>query len=425
MIPNTDLLSNLRRIAAEDATTPALRALLFLTALIAALAWARRRPLVALLALSLGGLLGLGYWLAQIEAPLGYGSDPGLTYAWAQAGVNALAKPEGSSFIWGEEPRASLVSLLALQGAPLWVVAAVPQLAAVIALGLAIALPFTLMRNRTTSTLAASLTLGGGFWPGVAPYDSILLSPSSVLVVFGALVVLRVLTGGRTMKRAIRRCHPSIAVGMMIAAIFDRALSQGAQIGLTAALLLSGAGVILTRLLRVSLRKALSSPAQARRAEALLLLCVFGGSGLFWWDPPRSVAGFREARDENAALLKPMDWMRRNVPTSSVVLSSPAYSAAIAAFAGRRVLFPPSFPKGSKVEVREPFRRARLLESTKEGQPIARLAEAFSVTHLFLGPGEASPPSGTDLSLTDELRLILVLEYQDASDFRVFRLAKK
>jgi hypothetical protein len=120
-----------------------------------------------------------------------------------------------------------------------------------------------------------------------------------------------------------------------------------------------------------------------------------------------------------------MNWIRRNVPESSVVLASPAYSAPIAALAGRRVLFPPLLEGDAHTAISEPFRRSRLAETTRRGRPVARLAEAFSVTHLFLGPGEPSPPAGAEASAGGEPRFGLVLEYQDAKDFRVFRLVKK
>jgi hypothetical protein len=425
MIGNDGLLNELRQIAGQPASIPALRASVFLFAILAALAWARRRPSLALLALSMGGFLGLGYWLVQIAAPLGFGTDPTATLEWAQASVNALAEPKGAGFVWGTEPGLSLVSALALAGIPLRFVFLVPQVATLVALGLAILLPFAFLKSRTTATLAASLVLGGGLWPGAAPYGSILLRPSALLLAVVLLAALLVLAGRRRVRRGFGHARLGISALLIAGAALGRAATGGAAPDLAAALLLSGATVVLTSPLRGALRRALTSPGRARRAEALLLLCAFGGSGLLWWNPPESVAGFHEARDVNAALLRPMDWIRRNVPTRSVVLASPAYSAPIAAFAGRRVLFPPSAEAGAAPTLGEPFRRARLAETTRLGQPLARLADAFSVTHLFLGPGEASPAAVAETSAADEPRLGLVLVYHDAKDFRVFQLVKK
>jgi hypothetical protein len=338
--------------------------------------------------------------------------------------VNVLAEPKGSGFIWGTEPEISLVSGLASAGIPLGLVALAPQAAAMLALGLVVLAPFGFRGSRTTATLAASLALGGGLWPGPVPYGSVLLRPSALLLSGMLLGGLWLLGRAQAARRAFHRFRLEIAGGLVAAATLDRALAGGAEPGATAALLLSGAAMILASPLRAALRRISSSAAMARRAEALCLLCSFGGSGLLWWDPPHSVAGFNEARDENASLQESMGWIRRNVPKNAVVLASPEYSAPIAAFGGRRVLFPPP-ADAALISLREPFRRTRLSESTRLGQPLARLAEAFSVTHLFLGPGEIDPPARTEASGTTEARLKLELVYQDARDFRVFRLARK
>ncbi len=425
MIANDDLLNGLRQIATQEASIPALRAALLLFGGFASFAWVRRRPFLALLALSMGGFLGLGYWLVQMAAPLGFETDPALTREWAQAGVNALAEPKGSGFVFGTEPETSLVAALASSGMPLHLVVLAPQMAALLAHALLILLPFGFLKSHTTAAFAACLALGGGIWPGHAPYGSMILLPSAVLIAGALLGMLVAPAQQRMVRRAFNRSRLGIAAGLIAAAVFERALQGGAEPGITAALLLSGTTIILASPLRAALRRVFSASARARRAEGLLLLCVFGGSGLLWWDPPASVAGFNAARDEHAALSRPMNWISRNVPTTSVVLASPAYSAPIAALAGRRVLFSPGAGAEEQASLPEPFRRARLLESTRLGQPLARLAEGFSVTHLFLGPGEASPPAAPEPGTADEPRLRLVLVYQDIKDFRVFRLAKK
>jgi hypothetical protein len=425
MTANGEILSALRDVLSQDASIPALRALLFLLGVFAALAWARRRPLLALLFLSMGGTLGLGYWLVQVVSPLGYGTDPALTRVWAQAGVNAMAEPKGSGFVWGTEPGFSLVPALASVGIPIRLVFLAPQLAAGLALCLLALAPFGFLRNRTSAAFAGSLALGGGLWPGVAPYGSILLRPAALVGSLALLGLLLPLAQVGRVRRAFHRSRLGLAVTLIAAATLDRALGGGEESGVSAALLLSGATFVLALPLRAALRNTLSTAAMARRAEALLLLCAFGGSGLLWWDPPRTTAGFDEARDRNEGLARPLDWIRRNVPPTSVVLASPEYGAAVAMYGGRRVLFSTSHEPEDQTLLPQPFRRTRLVESARLGRPIARLAEAFSVTHFFLGPGEASPPLGVDAPSTDEERLELVLVYEDVQDFRIFRLAKK
>lgn len=419
------LLSDFRGIASQEASIPALRACLVLFAIFAAIAWTRRRPLLALLVLSTGGLVGLGYWLIQIVSPLGLGTDPALTLVWAQAGVSALAAPRGSGFVWGTPAQLSLVSTLASVGAPLDFVHVVPQMAAFMTLVVVMLTPFAFSRNRTTAAFAASLALGGGVWPGVAPYGSILLRPSALLVGGGLVGILWMAWQMRPARRALTRFRITAVVVLTAGAALDRALAGGVEPSVAGGLLFAGLTLVLASPVRAMLRVASSSAAGARRAEALTLLCVFLGSGLAWWNPARSIADFGEARSDNVALLRAMDWIRGSVPKSSVVLASPAYSASIAALAGRRVLVPPpTVGDAPRTALPEPFRRLRLVESVRLGHPIERLADAFSVTHLVLGPGEPNPEIGLE-SPTDEPRMKLVLVYEDVRDFRVFRLAKK
>lgn len=419
------LLNAVRSALAEEAAVPGGRALVFLLAALAALAWVHRRPgLAALTSLAAGGL-ALGFWLVQIVSPLGFETDPSATQAWAQAGVTALAEPRGSGFVWGTEPRSSLVSTMAGSGIPLSLVTLVPQSITLFTL-LALAVsPMLMLRNRTTGAFTAVLAMAGGLWPGFAPYGGILLQPSVGLFVILGLGAVAALGRLRPFRRAFRGSRLKVAVGLVAIAALDQARNGGAQSSVAAALLLCGATFLLGPPLRAGLRVVVHSSLNARRLEALVLLCAFSGSGLFWWEPPTGVPGFREARDENLALQKAMAWMRANIPPSSVVFTSPTYSASVAAFAGRRVLFPPLGSIEAQGPLREPFRRARLAESVRLGRPIARLAKDFSVTHLFLGPGEVGPPTGSFLPVDAEARLELVLVYQDVKDFRVFHLAAK
>ena len=253
----------------------------------------------------------------------------------------------------------------------------------------------------------------------------IVLRPSLLVIIYAASGLALILGQKREIRSRVNRWRPGIVLGLVGAAVLSRAWKGGTGADDISALPLMVASLVISSPLRAALRVFSSSLASARRAEALVLLCVFGGSDLFWWNPPRTVAGFAESRDLVAALRRPLDWISLNVPADQVILASPSYSAPIAALAGHRVLFPSKVDPRAGAAPGEPFRRNRLRESTLRGEPIERLAEAFSVTHLFLGPGEASPPLGVETRSPDEPRMRLVLVYQDAEDFRVFRLAKK
>ncbi len=422
---NEPLLNSLRALLGQDASIPALRAGLFLFGVTAAMAWSRRLPRLALLLVSAAGILGLSCWLIQISSPLGLGTDAALTRQWAQAGVNAAAEPKGPGFVRGTASENTLIGALASAGVPARLVFLVPQISALLGLVFLMFFPRTLIKDPTTAAFATCLVAGGGLWPGISPYRSFLLQPSLVVALSAAGGVALVAARQREFRRVFNRSRIGVALGLMAVAVLHRALRGGMEPSAVAVLLLACATILFTSPLRAVLRRASPSPCVARRLEAFLLLAAFGGSGLFWWDPAKTVPGFVEARDGGAALQKPLGWIAQNVPAGDVILASPAYSAHIAALAGRRVLFPPPAEGGASVSLPEPFRRARLAESILRGRPIARLAEAFSVTHLFLGPGEATPIAGTETDAADEPRLSLVLVYQDIKDFRVFRLAKK
>ena len=417
-----ELIDEGRRLATQETLIPALRGALLLFGLLAAWAWMRRRPALALLLLWGGGLLGLGYWLIQIVAPFGNGTDPSITAQWAQAGASALAEPGKGGYVWDTPFEGSLVATLASLGIPLRIVFATPQITTILCLAFLTLAPWMLIRNPATAAFAGGLALSGGLWPEQAPYGGVLQRPA-VFLGAAALVLLAVfLARGRRMRQRLRRFRFELAFGLICVGVLGRAWTGGAEPSVVPALSLAGASVFLAAPLRAALRRLVASPSSARGVEALLLLCVFSGSGLFWWNPARALPGFIEARDGGTTLRKPLDWIAAHVPRGSVVLASPVYSAQIAAFSGRRVLFP---PQGDGRAVPEPFRRARLYESCRKGEPIARLADAFSVTHLFLGPGEATPPSPETEDPAKEPRLRLVLVYHDAEDFRVFHLAKK
>ena len=401
---------------------PALRGILFLFGLVAAYGWWKRRPRIALGLLTAGGLMSLGFWLIQIDAPFGNGTDVALTTQWSQAGVNAVAEPHGGGYVWGTPAERSLPATLATLGLSPGVVFKTPQLAVLLCLVFLALVPLIFIRNPATAAFAGCLALGGGLWPGQGPYGGVLRRPAHLLMAIVFVLLAAALLRMPRTRGMFGRWRFGLILGLIGVAVLGRAWSGGAEPGLLPALALAGATIALAAPLRATARALLpASPSAVRRLEALLLLCAFTGSGIFWWNPARALPGFIEAREGGAMLRKPLDWISANVPPSSVVLASPSYSAQIATFTGRRVLFP---PQGDPRAVSEPYRRARFAESCRKGEPIARLAEAFSVTHLFLGPGEKTPPK-PEIEDTKEPRLSLVLVYEDVEDFRIFVLLKK
>ena len=406
------LVDFLRRVAMQEESVTALRILVFLMALGAAKAWDTAKPRLALSVLTLGAGLSLSYWLIQIVTPFGLGAETALTRQWAQASVSAATRDLGAGFIQGTTSEPSLPAVLAGLGLPMPLVQALPEFGVWLWLGLLAGLPLWAIRDRSSAMFAAGLLIGGGLWPGFAPYDWLLQDPGRALAAGLVAVVVVAIARGRKPGRRLRRIRLGLA---------GLATVMGAL--LPAPLLLIGATAILANPIRALIRAQSASAGKARRVEACVLLAVFGGGGLLWWNPPKTAAGFLEARNEGAAIRQPMEWIRHNLGTKDIVMTSPDYSATVAALTGRRVLLPPRGDAGMPAP--EPARRARLYSSTLAGAPVARLADHFGATHLFLGPGEADPATPAPLDSEDEPRMALSLVYRDVRDFRIFRLTKK
>ena len=253
MIGTVGLLDSLRQIVAQEASITALRVVLFSLGVLAALAWARRRPSLALFVMSMGGFFGLAYWLVQIVSPMGFETDPAAAQDWAQAGVNALAEPKGAGFVLGTNSSTSLVSALTAAGLPFSFVIGVPALACLLTLGLLILLPFAFLKDRTTAAFAASVALAGGLWPGMAPYSSILLRPSALPIAAAMFGLLLTAARGRTLRRKFNRSRFGVSAGLLAAAALDRALEGGGEPSVYAAFCLSITAIILASPLRAAL----------------------------------------------------------------------------------------------------------------------------------------------------------------------------
>lgn len=416
------VLHDLRILLSQDAAIPALRTLVFLVGLLAALAWMSRRSRTAVAIMTLAGCVGLGAWLVQIALPLGLGGSDRLGRQWAQAGVNASAEPSGFGFVLGTKAEFSLAAALATVGVPVPALFALPQVVPMMFLCLLPVVGACFIGNRRTAHFWAAAAVGGGLWPAVSPYSALLLRPSLLIGAGGlALAVAVVVMRSAGLRGRLHRLRFGLAVGMIAGAALSRALYRGESAGVDAFLLLT-ASLILASPLRAMVRMSCASRRDVLRFEALMLLAAIGGSSLLWWAPTQTVPGFRAARDPATALLRPFVWIAANVPRNSVVLASPSYSTTIAALGQRRVIFQPSDHQSAAFLLDEPARRERLLGSALQGHPVARLAEAFSVTHLFVGPGQMKQEEVPDDDL-ERLRLDLV--YQDPEGFRIFRLLKK
>ncbi len=196
------LLDTLREVLAQNASIPALRVVVFLWAILGAVAWSFGRARLALALITMGGCLGVSYWLIQIRTPLGLGTDAEFTRQWAQAGVTAAGGGAGGGFVWGTEAAVSAPSILAGLGAPMGLVWAWPQwavLLAVISLGLVPLLIFGRTSTRSTACFAGALLVSGGFWPGHSWFDWLLTNPTGVLL---ALLGAMVLAGSLRLRRS-------------------------------------------------------------------------------------------------------------------------------------------------------------------------------------------------------------------------------
>jgi len=415
-------LAALRVVLAQDESLTALPTLLFLFGLTGAFAWSRRLVGLSALTLVSGGLVGLSYWLLQIETPLGLGTDPVLTRQWAQAGVSAHAVSSPAGFIWGTSAEGSLLAGLASAGLPLWLVHLTPQFATLLGYGLTILAPWLLIRNRVSAAWTSALFAGGGLWPDLSAFGALALKPAILGILFAGMTAAILLSRTRRVGRVFHARRVAFAAGLIALTALARAFQGGIEANAASWFCLTLLTLMLAPRLRTGVRLISRTRTGAPRMESVLLLCAFCGGSVFWWNPPRSLPGFREAREGGVTLGRPLRFISENVPVEGVVLAAPDYSASIAALSGRRVLFAPRLE--GEPALPGPPRRVRLLSLALEGRPPARLADLFSVTHLLLGPGEPTPAAQGEVVAADPEFMRLVPVYQDAKDFRVFRLDK-
>ncbi|MEO8358546.1 MAG: hypothetical protein ABI672_00830 [Vicinamibacteria bacterium] len=416
------MLTETRSVLAQDAAIPVLRAVMFFLGLLGSAAWVRLHRRGSWWLFVASCIAGLSFWLIQIQSPFGLGTDEALTRGWAQTGVNLFAPSDDGGFVWGTPAQVSLAATLARMGCGEAIVHAVPQGAAIICLLLLFAIPLVHFRDKTTAAFCSILVGLGGIYPGTTSFAASLLHPESALALGFLTLAIAWATRENGKPRGDVRGVAFISLSVVLALL--RAGAAGPELMVAEVWILAGLSLLAASQARLWLEQTSASPQKQRGMEGAILLTVLSGSGLLWWTPTQTVKGFADARDPGVALRKPMAWILENVSPREVVLSSRAYSASISALAGRRVLFPPLTLAAPAEILPEPFRRNRLWETTLRGEPSQRLAEHFNATHLFLGPGEATPTPGSGGSRA-EPALDLIPVYQDIEDFRIFRLTKK
>jgi hypothetical protein len=409
---------------AQPEAQPPLRWVLFSLIGAAGLLWSRRRWGSAAALLLLAQCLALSFWTLQLRNPVGLDRNPTVQAFWARVAVAHTGGDSRLGYVIGTAESPSLMTWLAaggvpsaaLQGLSLWT-----PILFVLALAAASGLVQG-SRSRRLMTLALAGT-SAPLWGFVGdPSALALLHPESVL---GSLLALVILLIPFTVFPHWRR--PLGLAAMMAGSLFlGWALSAESTgfpwyCGPWLALSLAPVFALLFVPPIRTMAAAIGSPRMRRTAvEAVFLVSVSGGSSWFWWEPPRTVVGFEDASTLNPAFLAPLDWISNGTGKDATIAADPAYAALISAITGRSALLP--FGRLPST-LDQPLRRARLLESLRQGRPDAALAERFGVTHFLVGPGERDPPvPGIQDQVPTERPLSLRRVYADAKDFRIFEL---
>ena len=124
------------------------------------------------------------------------------------------------------------------------------------------------------------------------------------------------------------------------------------------------------------------SPDPVRVGAAAVLAVLLPGSFLTWWDPvrldPAVAASLVPIRP---SIVEAAEWIRRNTPSSAVILASPRHAPAVAALAGRRILRAPTV-----VDVPDDADRRRVEERILFGRASSRMVARYGVSHVVLAP---------------------------------------
>ena len=423
------------------------RYLLVLLAVAWAVAVARARPVVGLLAGCVFVTIAAGFWVLAMARPYGLLEDPAATRRAAEIGVRAsagggegfLAATPGPAGPWAGLAAAGVPPAVLILAPTVLPLVVMPLLAALIhwrwaaprrhaALGAVLWLAFS------TGDLDALRGLGvlSGMWAHPMAALGLVASAAAVFTAF----------------RAFRLRAAWIAVGALIAAgwwllsaadgrlalasaVLALTLDQGLWLPLAAlgmarhadpaarALTLAGAIVVLAAALplgrpdpwgghalyrlglilaasglvaemgsavgdRIARRVRTGSIPPARVGVAALLLAFLPGSFLTWWDPSRLDASVAGSIPPlRPGIVEAMDWIRRETPADAVVLASPQHAPVVAALAGRRVLRAPTLAQTADDGDRRQA-EGRLLY----GNVNNRLARRYGVSHVVIAPGD-------------------------------------
>jgi hypothetical protein len=457
---------------------PAFRYLLVVLALAWALAAARLRPWLALLAGVLFFEVAAGFWVFGLGRPYGLLADPAATWRAAEIGV-ASAAGGGEGFLT-DLPAPSWWSVrLARAGtppsglllAPSFLPMLVPPLMAILvhllarppAQGARAALLFLAFGSGHLDALSG-LGLLGGLWP----------RPASALAVVGTLAVILLVLRAEAAHRFWPLVAVAAAAGLALvpatplpgrvsvplALTLDqsvwwllggyglvrggagpaaRALVAAGALTLALSAVLPGlgldawAGHALYRLGLVlaaagpvgslcerlgawlSRRPLLAGLPPARLGLAAVLALGVPGSFVTWWDPPSLDPVADASRAPLApALVDAMAWIRRETPREAVFVASAAHAPAVAALGGRRVLRAPTL-----LVPPDDGERWALEQSLLEGHVPRRALPRYGVSHVFLAPGDYADRGLAGPEVLDAAPHVRLL-HRNAEGYRVY-----
>jgi hypothetical protein len=446
---------------------PAFRYLLIALALAWALAVARTRPWLGLLAGLLFFEVAAGFWVFGLGRPYGLLSDPAATRRAAEIGVAGAVGGVEGFVVDVPAPGWWSVRLAAAGVPPSWLLLGptfLPLLVpALMALGV-----HGLVRPREEGARAALLWLafgtgdldalrGLGLLPGLWPRPA-----SAALLATATIALLLALRAQRAQRlwplaaallvaaSAFVPGPTSVGLGTALLALtLDQSiwlllggygLAHGAG---AAARTLVAAGALTVALCavlpvlgldawfghalyRLGLILAAAGPvgelcARVRKPErlglAIVLASTVPGAFVTWWEPPSLDPVADESRSPlSPALTDAMAWIRRETPRESVFVASPAHAAAIAALGGRRVLRAPAL-----VATPDDGERWALEQNLLEGHVPRRALPRYGVSHLFVIPGDYVDRGLAGPEVLDRAPHVRLL-YRNVEGYRVYEV---
>lgn len=401
---------------------PALRWIVLLLLCLAGWLWSRGRHrggACLFLLVQCGALL---FWTMQIREPLGFSESPAVQGFWARVSVaQALSQPD-LDYVRGMGSTPMLSTRAAAAGLDPGVLKRAFFLSP-IALVLSLALVgFGVGGTSRRRSMTAALSSTGAPFFALAgdPFALALHRPQAILLGSALLVLAVMAVSFVRARRPVWLAAATVgamAIGSSAAgppAVFDPSFVDWFSFLATPV-----AALLFVPVVRRAAHALRSARLGSTAIEAIILVSLGAGSPWFWWDPPRTVAGFEEARSGTRAFDGPVNFLRSTTPHDATVATTPVYAGFIAAGAGRQVLLSVA---ADESRLDQPYRRNRLLESLLRGEPDMSLSAAFGVTHLVLGPGDPEPPGSTVAPGAEASGPRLRRVYEDANNFRIFEL---